>query len=815
MPKIHNNNNSTNRKLLMQKQNEKMKNSCMIPMKTFDIPTSSSINIDNDDKQFKSNNDNNKITNINRKKHRPYRLSNLNKTNNQMDDNNNTFLIELIEVSITTNKQQSSDNILFESLNFRIDNGQIFAIIGSKQTGKTSLLETIATIRLPTSGNVTYYGQHYDQPIRIGFMPQTDGFFSQLTIIENLLLMTRLHGLPMEEVNIRYDRLINLIGISEAKQPIKQLDQSKQSLISLSLASIHSPSVLILDEPDFGSDLILKEQIWRQLNVSSKQERITVIFSTKNVEDCRFADQAAIIDHRQLYPCHLYQINISDPIACSSNDDDQKNDTKTTIKEKFSTISLDANEKINEFTRHCLSARINSEIIIAETLNELKKTNDLEPCEPNRYRQVSASTKFITIFQLLIKLFILKKLPLTLLQLILPTLSVIFCLKLLGQNPHELMVAVYNPDSPPIVSKHVLNVLDSQTIDLIHYDNLDDAIQMVRNGQAWAALEFPANYTNSIFNQALEHCDDVSGDDDEINLIINPINGSTTTTTILPEQEFETKINMVTILMYVDNTNILIAGFVKARVLQALERAHHDAKENQVETRMTQPLSVVVPNVYGDENTPMTDFLLPGVIMLAMQFSISILSIWELNELIHSKMFHSSLAMARISRCSLLIIWFCIKFLQIIIQTILFIIILLSIMELRFQISGLTLFITLSIIQSIIILMATIILMLSTSLQTTIIIHWINFIIQITLAGLIFPLQCLPPIIHTIMLYLYPSTSIAESMRSAMSRGWSFDHYFEHTLVAEFVWLSINISSIWIMVLLLLFIIILNKSRHY
>ncbi|OTF80413.1 hypothetical protein BLA29_010393, partial [Euroglyphus maynei] len=108
------------------------------------------------------------------------------------------------------------------------------------------------------------------------------------------------------------------------------------------------------------------------------------------------------------------------------------------------------------------------------------------------------------------------------------------------------------------------------------------------------------------------HCDDVSGNEDEINLILNSVNGSTSTTTILPEPEPEIKINMVTILMYVDNTNILIAGFVKARVLQALERAHHDAKENQVETRMTQPLSVVIPNIYGREDTPMTNFLLPG-----------------------------------------------------------------------------------------------------------------------------------------------------------------------------------------------------------
>ncbi|OTF80015.1 hypothetical protein BLA29_011283, partial [Euroglyphus maynei] len=171
---------------------------------------------------------------------------------------------------------------------------------------------------------------------------------------------------------------------------------------------------------------------------------------------------------------------------------------------KFSAIAMDANHKINEFARHCLSARINSEIIIAESLEQLKKTTDLEPCEPNRYRQVSPSTKYMTIFWLLIQLFILKRLRLSSFQLLLPTLAVIFCLKLLGQNPHDLTVAVYNPDSPPIVSKHVLNVLDSNTINLIYHDNLDDAIQMVRNGHAWAALEFPANYTNSIFNQALE-----------------------------------------------------------------------------------------------------------------------------------------------------------------------------------------------------------------------------------------------------------------------------------------------------------------------
>ncbi|KAH9511713.1 hypothetical protein DERF_010152 [Dermatophagoides farinae] len=772
----------------------------MIPMKTFGI----SVNTESDN----LSNVNNGIGNVNKKKtNRPYRLSNFNYNNNNKNTNEDSMMIELIEVNII-----NGNRTLFESLNFRIDNGQIFGIIGSKKTGKTALLETIATIRSPRTGKVTYYGQTYDQPVRIGFMPQNNGFFTQLTIAENLNLMARLHGLPIEVANIRYESLIDLIGISEAKQPLQQLDQSQQSLIALAMASIHSPSVLVLDEPDFGSDLIQKEQIWHQLKLSCKQEHITVIFSTTQVEDCRYADHAAIVDHRQLYPCRLYQINISDPIASSSRISMDKKSPE--MKKKFSAIAMDANHKINEFARHCLSARINSEIVLAETMDQLKKSTDLEPCEPNRYRQVSASTKFMTIFQLLIQLFILKRLSLSLFQLILPTLLAIFCVQLLGQNPHDLRVAVYNPDSPPIVSKHVLNVLDSNTINLIYEDNLDDAIQMVRNGQAWAALEFPANYTNSIFNQALEHCDDLSGDDDEINEILTSVNGSTSTTTVLPESEPETKINMVTILMYVDNTNILIAGFVKAKVLQALERAHHDAKENQVETRMTQPLSVVRPNIYGNDDTPMTDFILPGVIMLAMQFAITILSIYELNELIRSQMFRSSLAMARISRCSLLIIWFLIKFAMLIGQTILFMIILISIMEIRFETSGMTLFITLSIMQSVLILMATIILMLCTSLTTTIVIHWINFIIAITLAGLIFPLECLPPIIHTIMLYSYPWTSIAESMRSAMSRGWSFDHYFEHTQVAEFVWLSINLSAIWILSLLLLFIIILNKNRY-
>ncbi|OTF79913.1 hypothetical protein BLA29_011152, partial [Euroglyphus maynei] len=191
----------------------------------------------------------NKISreNDNSGKPRPFRLKNLNKNYSNPNDDDENFMIELIEVSITNNGKQ----LLFDSLNLRIENGQIFGVIGSKRTGKTSLLETIATIRLPNSGTVTYYGEHYDQPVRIGFMPQTNGFFPNLTIAENLILMTRLHGLSMDVADNRYDRLINVIGISEAKQPLLQLNQSQQSLISLSLASIHSPSVLILDEPDF------------------------------------------------------------------------------------------------------------------------------------------------------------------------------------------------------------------------------------------------------------------------------------------------------------------------------------------------------------------------------------------------------------------------------------------------------------------------------------------------------------------------------------------------------------------------------------
>jgi len=196
-------------------------------------------------------------------------------------------VIQLINVSIRKLRSNGSSKCHFKSLNCTFTCGKIYVIIGEPGAGKSNLLKTLAKIRQPCKGKVKYLGlgpvfesiNSAHTRLSVGFMPQSGGYFAELSAEENFDYFARVHCVQLMVAQNKLHRLMEIIGWERKSLPLALLSPVQRTLVSLALASLHSPAILVLDEPHFGTDLFLKEHIWRQLKqltikVSSKFTRI-------------------------------------------------------------------------------------------------------------------------------------------------------------------------------------------------------------------------------------------------------------------------------------------------------------------------------------------------------------------------------------------------------------------------------------------------------------------------------------------------------------------------------------------------------------
>lgn len=420
------------------------------------------------------------------------------------DINNNNGVsggpvIELADVSILDRHRSTLwPRVQFKSLSMSFMSGRIFAFIGSRKCGKSALLSTIAGVLPPVKGQVRHSGNS------VGLMPQRNGFFAELTTVENLDYVSRLYGVEKLVVHHKLHRLMDMIGWEKKSLRASSLEPSQQTLLTLTIASLHSPSIMILDEPNFGSDLFLKEHIWRQLKILTRHEGVTIIFTTSIVEDVRFADEAAMIRNQSLIPCALEE--------CQKQADSISTSGGTGQFDIQNLLTVDVN-KIRQFVAQTYRnlEHIDEEFGRSQVNQGFVKDEvtigQLDQPHGQRSRKLGKAKpwpiRLWLVIGLLLKLYS-KKPTFLLSQLIVPIVMIVTFNHFVGHNPYNIAVAVYNPDIPPLASKHVLSNIDRHTIRLVHFQSLPEAITAVKQHQAWAAIEFPSNYTNSIINYALQ-----------------------------------------------------------------------------------------------------------------------------------------------------------------------------------------------------------------------------------------------------------------------------------------------------------------------
>ncbi|MDB5456520.1 MAG: transporter related [Caulobacter sp.] len=192
-------------------------------------------------------------------------------------------------------------------LDLKVPRGSIFGLLGPNGAGKSTFINIIAGLVRKTEGTVSVWGRDIDERGRdaraaIGVVPQelaADVFF---TPRESLETQAGYYGVPKHERHT--DALLAALGLSDkANAYVRQLSGGMKRRLMVAKAMVHSPPVLILDEPTAGVDVDLRRQLWAYVSELNRQG-VTIVLTTHYLEEAQeLCDQIAIVNHGSVVAC--------------------------------------------------------------------------------------------------------------------------------------------------------------------------------------------------------------------------------------------------------------------------------------------------------------------------------------------------------------------------------------------------------------------------------------------------------------------------------------------------------------------------------
>jgi ABC-2 type transport system ATP-binding protein len=207
-----------------------------------------------------------------------------------------TTLLEVRELTVAYGSK-----VAVESVSFGIRRGEIFGLLGPNGAGKTTTLSAIEGLRRPRSGTVLLNGvdivrQRALAKAQMGVQLQSTGFQSELTVRQVARLYAGLYGVTMSGQEL--DQSLTDIGLGrELDRTTKQISGGQQQRLSLFVAVIHSPTVLLLDEPTTGLDPQSRRHLWARIE-RIRADGGSILLTTHSMEEAQaVCDRVAIIDH--------------------------------------------------------------------------------------------------------------------------------------------------------------------------------------------------------------------------------------------------------------------------------------------------------------------------------------------------------------------------------------------------------------------------------------------------------------------------------------------------------------------------------------
>jgi ribosome-dependent ATPase len=193
------------------------------------------------------------------------------------------------------------DFVAVDHVSFRIGRGEIFGFLGSNGCGKTTTMKMLTGLLPPSEGKGWLFGHPVDSHNlntrrRVGYMTQAFSLYGELTVRQNLELHARLFSVPKDRIEARVQEMAQRFGLTDIMDSLPEaLPLGQRQRLSLAVAMIHGPEMLILDEPTSGVDPVARDGFWQIMIDLARKDNVTIFISTHFMNEAERCDRISLM----------------------------------------------------------------------------------------------------------------------------------------------------------------------------------------------------------------------------------------------------------------------------------------------------------------------------------------------------------------------------------------------------------------------------------------------------------------------------------------------------------------------------------------
>uniref|UniRef100_A0A8D9E369 ABC transporter G family member 20 n=1 Tax=Cacopsylla melanoneura TaxID=428564 RepID=A0A8D9E369_9HEMI len=390
-------------------------------------------------------------------------------------------------------KRYTPLSVVLRGLNMNVPTGTIYGLLGPSGCGKTTLLSCIVGRSSLDSGSITV---NVKSKRSIGYMPQELALYTEFSIRETTLYYGRIFGLSFDQIYSRTKELISFLDLPPEDSIVGKLSGGQSRRLSLLVALLHDPKLLILDEPTVGVDPVLSASIWQHLLNICNNGKKTVIITTHYIEEARQAHCIGLMRGGTL-------------LAEESPSQLMLRYNCNNLEQAF--LELSKKQSIASGTQ-------DDSLDMVETYPSVEdKKNVVTPLQSNKMISKSRITA-----QLVKNYYWMKRnKPIMCFLLLLPLVQCFLFCTCVGRDPRGLKLAVVNHEfegglkrcnqypmsgcnlSFPLSCRYVENIR-KKTIVISEFPDIESAKEAVRHNRVWGLIYFAQNYTESLIERISE-----------------------------------------------------------------------------------------------------------------------------------------------------------------------------------------------------------------------------------------------------------------------------------------------------------------------
>lgn len=206
------------------------------------------------------------------------------------------------EIVIKTDKltKRFGDFVATNEITFEVYAGEIFGFLGANGAGKTTAMRMLCGLSIPSSGAATVagfdvYRQTEDIKRHIGYMSQKFSLYEDLTVLENIQFFGGIYGLSNKEIKTKSAALLHKLGMESVQnQLVKSLPLGWKQKLAFSVAVLHQPKIVFLDEPTGGVDPVTRRQFW-DLIYEAAASGVTIFVTTHYMDEAEYCHRVSIM----------------------------------------------------------------------------------------------------------------------------------------------------------------------------------------------------------------------------------------------------------------------------------------------------------------------------------------------------------------------------------------------------------------------------------------------------------------------------------------------------------------------------------------